>query len=780
MTFPANRLHPPADTEQPPASGPARGFAALGTLAARRPWWLIGFWLALFALAAIGARKAPARLYGGSGDVGGSQSAKSDSLLRSDFENPYAQMLILAIRDPQLRPQDQDSLNALIGKVEKSLTALPQVTGVMTPETVLDKRLLPNPDSGSMILIGIKAASIRDAERAISPVRSAVDAILESQRKLQPGLKWAVTGRSALTYDLNLFNARDTALAELRVIPLTLLILLLAFGSVVAAGVPIALGILCTTVSMGIVFLMTKFWVLSNLVQNVSSMVGLAVGIDYSLLIIHRYRESLAALVGNRLSVERDPGSMLELRIRALSESMGTAGKAAFYSGLTVMIGMGGMLFTPLMETRSVGWGGCLVVLVTLAAAMTFLPALIFVLGPVLDWPRSMSRRFGGGRRGRRWQAWSLWVMRKAPWCAALGLLLIMAMSWPGRYTHFGFPIGPFIPAELEFTRGYAMLDAMGMQGLVRPVNIILTAKDGPILKPDRIPALYGFSARLRRDPAVARVFGPVDLADNWTLAKYSRLWEDADAAAEQFPSVKEFFLSRDGKSLLMQVMLRPEVELEQEKKLARDIPGWMGIPDVTLDLGGQAVYYNDFDKAMIASYPPTLAFVLMVTMAALFYFFRAPIVALKALIMNVLSVLAGYGMVVFVFQLGYGHALFGSPGPCLVVPLTIPLMLFCIMFGLSMDYEVFLLSRIRELFLKTGDNEGSVSQGLAATGPIITSAALIMAAVFGAFAFARVVVVQMLGLGLAVAVIVDATVVRVLLVPAFMKLLGKWNWWRL
>jgi len=771
-------LRPPADSKRATFSGFADRFASLGALAARRPWRLIGFWLALFALAAIGARKAPARLYGGSGDVNGSQSAKSDSLLRVNFDNPFAQLLLLTVRDRNPARMDKDSLAAslatIIGKVEKSLSALPQVAGVLTPETMLDKRLLPNPDSGSLVMIGIKAASIRDAERAIPSVRAAVDAVLEPQRRWEPGLQWAVTGRSALTYDLNLFNSRDTALAELRVIPITLLILLFAFGSVVAAGVPLALGILCTTISMGLVFLLTRFWVLSNLVQNVSSMVGLAVGIDYSLLIIHRYRESLRAMVGSGAGPDR------EQRTRALMEAMGTAGKSVFYSGLTVMIGMGGMLFTPLMETRSVGWGGCIVVLVTVAAAMTFLPALLFLLGPALDWPRSLARKFGGGRRGRRWRAWSLWVMCKAPWCALAGLIAILVLSWPGRYTRFGFPEGPFIPAELEFSRGLAMLESMGMQGLVRPVNLILTAKEGPILAPERIPALYAFSARIRRDSAVARIFGPVDLADDWPLAKYTRLWSDAGAAFEQFPSVKEFFISRDGKSLLMQVMLRPDVGLEQEKKLARDIPGWLGIPDVTVDPGGQAVYYNDFDQAMIAAYPPTVAFVLAVTAAALLYFFRAPIVALKALIMNALSVLAGYGMVVFVFQLGYGHALFGTPGPCLVVPLTIPLMLFCIMFGLSMDYEVFLLSRIREVFLGTGDNVGSVAEGLSVTGPIITSAALIMAAVFGAFAFARVVVAQMLGLGLAVAVIVDATVVRVLLVPAFMKMLGKWNWWRL
>jgi RND superfamily putative drug exporter len=743
-------------------------FSWLGTLAARRPWWLVGAWLLLAVLSSNGARKAPALLFSGSGDIGGSDSFRSDSLLRADFANPYSQLLVLTLQSPAA---DSDSLVAMTRAVEARLKTLPQVSSVMTPENVLDKRLLPLPGTGVMVMIGVKAATVRDAEQALPVVRATVNGVLEPLRKSDAGLAWAVTGRSALTYDLNVFNARDTAEAEFRVIPLTLLILLIAFGSVVAAGVPVMLGILCTTISMGVVYLMAQHWVLSNLVQNVASMIGLAVGIDYSLLIIHRYREALELLRPAGEKADRP------LRARALEEAMGTAGKAVFYSGLTVMIGLGGMLFTPLMETRSIGWGGCIVVLVSVAAALTFLPAMLILLGPALDWPKALSRRFGGGKHGKRWEAWSRWVMGKAPWCAAFGVAAIVLLSWPGRFTRFGFPEGPFIPRELEFSKGYLMLDKMGMQGLVRPINLILTAEEGA-LTPERVPSLFDFSARIRRDTAVSRIFGPVDLSDHWPLAKYQALYADVDDAFEKIPSVRDFFVSRDGRSILMQVMLKPEVTLEQEKKLAREIPGWMGIVGVTLSVGGQAVYYNDFDKAMKASYLPCLAFVLAVTLGALLLFFRSPVVSVKALIMNALSVSAGYGVVVFVFQLGHGAALFGTPGPCQVVPLTIPLMLFCILFGLSMDYEVFLLSRIREGFVRTGDNERSVAEGLAATGPIITSAALIMAAVFGAFAFARVVVVQMLGLGLAVSVIVDATLIRVLLVPAFMKMAGDLNWW--
>jgi RND superfamily putative drug exporter len=754
----------------------------LGRYAARHPWFFLAAWTLLVAAAAGGARKAPSLLFGGSGDIPGSPPERADSLLRAGFDNPYSQLLVLAVRglDAAGRVDDREGGPAAdaADRLKKALTALPQVAGVMTPETVLDKRLLPPPGEGMMILIGVKAGSVREAEQAIPVVRKASDSVLSSIAPSHPGLRWAVTGRSAFTYDINHFNAKDSAEAEARAIPLTLLVLLFAFGSVVAAGVPALLGFLSTVVSMGLVFLLARHWVLSNLVQNVTSMIGLAVGIDYSLLIIHRYRQALARIRESGASAGTD-GADGTARALALEEAMGTAGRAVFLSGLTVMIGFAGMLFTPLMETRSIGWGGCIVVLVSMAVALTFLPSLLVVLGKSLDWPAALSRRLAGGKRGRRWEAWSHRVMDDAPWFAAASLAALLLLAYPGRYTEFGFPEGKFIPERLEFSRGLRMLDSMGMAGLVRPINLILTAKDGgPALTPARIDSLCAFSARIRKDPAVGRVFGPVDLSDDWPTAKYRAFYADVPEALERAPFIKDLFLSRDGRSLLMQVLIRPEAGLEREKALAKDIPRWFGLAGMDLGEGGQAVYYNDFDKAMKAAYAPCLTFVLAVTFVSMLLFFRSPLVSFKALAMNALSVLAGYGAVVYVFQLGHGDGFFGSPGPTEVVPMTLPLMLFCILFGLSMDYEIFLLSRIREHFLRTGDNRGSIAEGLADTGPMITSAALIMTAVFGAFAFADMVVVQMLGLGLATAVLVDATLIRVLLVPAFMKLAGKWNWW--
>jgi RND superfamily putative drug exporter len=240
----------------------------------------------------------------------------------------------------------------------------------------------------------------------------------------------------------------------------------------------------------------------------------------------------------------------------------------------------------------------------------------------------------------------------------------------------------------------------------------------------------------------------------------------------------REAFISEDRRQLLFRIIPSGDSTLADLRSLASAIPAMLKAETLTLQVGGQAQYYNDFDRAVWRSYPLTIGLVLTLSALILLLFLRAPLASAKALLLNLLSVAAGYGMVVLVFQLGHGATLFGQAGGTGAVPMTVPLVIFCILFGLSMDYEIFLLSRVRAIFVATGDNVRSIREGLADTGAVITSAALIMVVVFGAFAFARIVIVQMIGLGLAVAVLVDATLIRSVLGPALMQVAGKWNWW--
>ncbi len=753
--------------------GSTRWLARLSRFCARHALAVLAAWSLAVALASVGATRLPALLFSGSGDIPDSPSLRIDHLLRVEFADPYAQLLVLALRSAAL-DRDPGAAATLDAALAARLRASPLVERVAVDEEIPDRRMLPLPGTGHVALISLKAADIREAEQAIPRLRAAVEPLLRTAKTRDPDLQWATTGRAALTYDLNRFNAEDTTRAEVRALPLTLLILILAFGSLVAAGVPLVMGLASTTLTLGLVFLVAQSVILSNLVQNVASMVGLAVGIDYSLFVIHRYRQEL-----QRLSVQQPAADPFQRQQMALEEAMATAGATVVVSGVAVLIGMCGLLLTPLMETRSLGFGGCVVVAMAVLACLTLLPALLTLLGPtLLEWPAILSRELRGERARQRWGQWADAVMRYPATGAIASLAALLLLAWPGLQTRFGFPEAAFLPTELEFTRGMELLRAMNLKGLLSPLTIVLTDTTGhPALSAQRVPALLAFSARLRRDKRVAFAQGPVDLADDWPAARYEALYADVDAAFATVPYLRGF-VSHDQKRILVQVFPTRDCTLEDTKALARAIPAWMHIPGMRIDLGGQPVYYNDFDVAMKAAYGRSIGFVLFITCLVLLLVFRAPLVAVKALALNALSVLAGYGVVVWIFQEGHGSAWLGVSAPTGVVPLTIPLLIFCILFGLSMDYEVFLLSRARAAFERTGDNTASVREALADTGSVITSAALIMVAVFGAFAFARVVLVQMLGVGLAAAVLVDATVIRCLLGPALMRVAGVWNWW--
>jgi RND superfamily putative drug exporter len=345
-------------------------------------------------------------------------------------------------------------------------------------------------------------------------------------------------------------------------------------------------------------------------------------------------------------------------------------------------------------------------------------------------------------------------VTRHPGVACAIGLSLLCAVAAPGLHTRFGFPEAKFLPQELEYVRGMHMLDRMGLKGLISPVPILVTdTAGGRALTDERARALLDFAARLRQERCVSVVIGPVDFFDSQ-------------------------YISIDGRRILLHVIPKGECTIDDIKHLGRAIPSRLGIAGLEAQVGGLPQYYDDVERAVKATWATSIAFVLAGTCVLLLAAFRAPLVTLKAILLNAGSVLAGYGAVVYVFQLGHGGALLGVSAPTEVIPVSVPLLIFCILFGLSMDYEVFLLGRTHANYLRTGDNTLSVREALAETGPVITSAALIMAAVFGAFAASRVVLVQMIGLGLAVAVIVDATIIRSLLGPALMQLAGRWNWW--
>jgi RND superfamily putative drug exporter len=718
----------------------------LGRWCWKHHWLVLVAWALLTLVASAAAPRLSERLLSGSGTIAGSQSLLVDEEIRRLFPGGQGQNLLLVFHSPTLE-RHPEALARLREQLEDLLFDRTLVAGLLFDEDLPDPRLRPTPGKGHLVIISMATESSLLTEQEVPRLRSAVEPVMQGARVAFPDLRWAITGPAALTHDLNRFSVEDSTRSEIRALPLTLLILVVAFGSLVAAGVPLLLAVVTRTVALGALFLLADGLEISNIVQSIVTMLALALGIDYSLFLIHGHRR-----------LAKNGGEAVE----ALAQAMEQSGSAILISGVTVAIGFGGLLVTPLMQTRSIGLGGLLAVMLSVLAALTLVPALLRALGRRLAWLRVASP----GRSGRSadgWRRWGEHVLARPMLATFASLLILLPLAAPATQTRFGFPEDELLPRELEFVRGLAMLDDMQVKGLVSPVLLLVrSGDDRTLLLPARISEIDRLRSRLEADRRVRLVQGP-DLS----LASRSL----------PFPVPGAEWISGDERALLLKVIPASGTTLAELRQLAEDIPRF-DVTGLRLSIGGQAQFYNDFDHAVAAAYPMTIALVLAMSGLTLLLFFRAPLVSAKALLLNLLSVAAGYGAVVFVFQLGHGADLLGVAGPSHVVPITIPLVIFCILFGLSMDYEIFLLSRVRTAFVETDSNHESILRAMSDTGSLITSAAMIMVVVFGAFAFSKLIIVQMIGLGLAVAVLVDALVIRSLLGPALMKMAGRWNWW--
>ena len=511
----------------------------------------------------------------------------------------------------------------------------------------------------------------------------------------------------------------------------------------IAAALPFLMGVATTRVSLGLAFILAHLMPVSNLLGNVVTMIGLAVGIDYSLLMVKDFRERL-----------REAPGLLE----AVAETVAEAGTTILWSGSTVAIGLLGLLFSPILETRSVGIGGALVVLVSVLAALTLLPACLAILG---NWVERFPIRRRSAQRPDGKSGWTVigeWIVRRPvrTLLVAGGAVVLLALPVFGAHSGFSNEAW-FMPKELEARVGADLLSAMRAENASTSVWVLVRTTDGnPVLAEDRRPALDEYLARLKDDPRVAAVVSPLTARG---------------AEADRY-------LSHDGHAALFDITPAKGLSMLQVEQLARDLTPLAPKGPFTVMIGGPPAYYNDFSDYMWKSFPKVFGFVILTTLVLLFFAFRSYILPLKAVIANLLAIAAGYGVVVAIFQFGWLHGLVGLERPFFSIPLEVPLMIFCLSFGLSMDYELFLLFRIRRQFIVHGDNDRATVEGLAAVGPVITGAGLIMTVVFGAFVSANLPALKMIGVGLCVAVLVDASVIRAFVVPAFMSIAGRWNWY--
>jgi RND superfamily putative drug exporter len=514
--------------------------------------------------------------------------------------------------------------------------------------------------------------------------------------------------------------------------------MLIVFGTVVGALVPLGVGVLAIVGGLGGVFLLTRFTDVSTYALNIVTLIGLGTSIDYSLFVVARFREELAA------------GASRE---DALARSMATAGRAVVFSGLTVAIGLSGLLFFEGTFLASLGLAGAIVVAVAVVYALTFLPALLAILGPRVNaWRLPFPRRAQSGTG--LWHSIATTVMRRPLLVLVPTVAFVLAAGSPFLHIRLANADTTALPPGSESRRGYDMLvrDFPGQEQAAFP--IVLYFADGEPLRSGRDAEVFALSRKIAALPDVLRVEAPFD--DTGRVLP---------VAAVTGPHI-----------VVMRVITARPASSDEARDLVRGI---RALPDPAggeILVTGQTAFDLDTIDFIATHAVRAVTFIVVLTYLALFLLLGSVVLPLKAVLMNLLSISASFGAMVWVFVEGHFSQLMNFT-PQALDP-SVPVILFCIVFGLSMDYEVLLLSRIQEEYKRTGDNTHAVAEGLERSGRLITAAAAIMVAVFTGFALADVVIIKSIGLGMAVAVALDATLVRALIVPAAMRLLGDLNWW--
>ena len=710
-----------------------------GFLGRRRRWVLLG-WIAVLAFALPLASHQTDHLTGGGFDVPGSQSKAVSDTLERDFGGDADGIAVLLRADPGAPAAARATA---VGRVRRAVAGLGDVTlppaAARRAEVVLQR-------SGTAML----------ALRSDLSSDQLIDSATTLRTELDPGAARSgvttyLAGQPTIWAGMQELSKRDLAKAEAGGFPIVALILLVVFGSLAAAALPLALGFVSVIVTGALIYFISLQMETSVFVTNMASMIGIGVAIDYSLFILARYREERAA--------GRSPDD-------ARAEALSTSGLAVSFSGLAVIVSLAGLWMVDNQALRSMALGAMTVVAVSILAATTLLPALIAMLGDrvlpggvvarvlrflkytVLRRPRpAVSPQPATGAGGSAfWNSWTRRVMAR-PWVSVLSVsAVLLFLAIPVLSLTTGTETLGQFPKDSDVRVGN-QLASRQLGGGTDPVQIVASFDSGGP-GPGGRAAVAAFVRRVEATPGVSSVAPPAFAADSVLVQATPSTQSESDATVALVERLRDSVV--------------PSTRLS-------------GV--ATVDVGGETARSHDVRRLISGSMWKIILFVLALSFLVLMVMLRSLLLPLKAVLMNLLSIGAAYGVLVAVFQWGWFDSLLGFENQGALDTINVPL-IFAVVFGLSMDYEVFLMSRIRERYMRHGDNERAVAEGLATSARTISSAALIMTAVFSVFVLTGVPSIKELGLGCAVAIALDATLVRLILVPAAMKLLGAWNWW--
>lgn len=693
-------------------------------------------------------------------EVGGatvhqSEAASVDDLLATRFVAPFASNLVLvATGIPSL--EEVSGIDVLLEIVE-AVQDIPSVTGVLSYIDPVDPVFLS--EHGTFLVVGISVDE-RRMDEVVLELRRATQSLQALLRPAHPMIELAWTGAGALDYDLRLTSATDAAEAEQRVMPLALILLFVVFGSVVSALCPVVVGGIGVALSLGAAVLISPYWPMTILLQNIVTMIGLGIGIDYCLLMLGRFREEMF--------VDPDPE-------RAAIKALRTAGHTVVLSGGAVAIGFAALLVVPATELRSIATGGLLVVGFSVCLATMLLPGLLTWLGSRVEAGRLWRPRVESGPP-RRWQAWGRWVTAHPLLILIIFGLPLAVLASQSRHISTDIPTGTWLPDHMESTQGAIALQRMGKSGIVQTIRVIVEFPAGQAADSEqgwqevlRLTQYFEGDNRVARVHSLPRLLG-VDTAEQARKAIIS-------------PKLRAAYISHEGQLASIDITPSETASAGALMRYVRELRNMdassrSGLEGTRVLVGGLPALNADYQDAIGGSVVNIVLLIVVGSFVALLVGFRSLLGAFKAVALNLFSVAAAMGVTVLVFQQGYGSEWLGVANPLDGLFPAVPIIVFCVVFGLSMDYEVFLLSRVAEGVHTGMSNRDAIVHGLARTARVITSAAMVMIVVFAGFALGDFLVIKILGFSLAVAILFDATLVRLAIGPALLQLGGRWNWW--
>ncbi len=725
----------------------------IARLTAHYPRFVLAGWLLIAALSLPFASRVGAVLTAQPGAVPHSVATQVRQVLRTQFALPDDYNLVLVAHGIGTRV-GQPAFDNAFASVMARIDAVPGVTAVRDHRSVTGLNLV-SPDNGyTVALVTLAAKNLGAAKVITNHVRAALAG--------QPSLRFTLAGGPATVQELERVSVADAHRAEIFGLPISLFILAIAFGAIIASALPLLVALASITVSLATLYGLGQLVEFAVFTQTVVTMLGLATGIDYALLMVNRFREELRHTFDPREAAERT----------AL-----TAGKAVAFSGLTVVLALTGLLVPPLAFIRSIGVGTILVLLVSVSVSVTALPATLALLGHRVNWLK-VTRREPGLRSRSFWRGRANEIMRRPAVWTVMGVTVLLAAGLPALWMQVADPGPRGLSKSTQANRTVTSLQKLGLEGLLSSFDVLVDFGPQGFYHPANVRKISTLDHDLTALSRVEAITSPMAVSSVPRLFLYQYYASPQIAMNSEIAPLARATISRQGRYALVRVFPKGTLTPAQGSRLFQAIRERTRALGLRAKIGGGYVQEAEWATVLYRSFPWSVALVYLATILVLGLAFHSLLIPIKAIIMNTLTVGAAYGIITLVFQMGALVTLFGG-GPVLgYIDSSAPLFIFAIVFGLSMDYEVFLVARIQEQHERGASDREAVASALSATGGVITSAAAVMITVFALFLLSHVVLVRTLGLGLSAAVLLDATLVRMALVPAVMTMAGRWNWW--